>query len=257
MLKIFIGYDHRQPVSYNVLQYSILKNASVPVSITPIVLPQVNKVCGFRRHGLTPFTYSRFLVPYLCNYEGWALFLDIDILLLDDIKKLFDLANDKYTVMVSKNEHKFEWASVMLFNNAKCKHLTPDFISDENNKGLHQIRWADDAQIGDLPREWNHLVGYDNPRNDAKLVHYTQGVPAYDETESCEFSSNWHDYIDEMNSTAPWFNLMGQSVHAKTVEGFRVPNFLQGEALNHLIEQKKDALAKSSEFNSESEIAEC
>ena len=114
-MKIFIGYDGRQPISYTVLQSSIIRRTSEPVSIAPLVL----KTLPIKRQGLTPFTFSRFLVPHLCHYEGWALFLDIDILLLDDISKLFRLADDKYAIMVSKNEHKFEWASVMLFN---CGH---------------------------------------------------------------------------------------------------------------------------------------
>jgi lipopolysaccharide biosynthesis glycosyltransferase len=115
MLKVFIGYDHRQPISYNVLQHSVFRNSSKPVSITALKIDQL----PIGRTGLTPFTFSRFLVPYLCDYKGWALFLDSDILVKGDIAELFNLSDDKYTVMVSKNEKRFEWASVMLFNNEK------------------------------------------------------------------------------------------------------------------------------------------
>src|SRR3990167_6406606 len=98
------------------------------------------------RSFLTSFTFSRFLVPYLCHYEGWALFLDIDMILLDDIHELFCMADNQYAVMVSKNKVRFEWASAMLFN---CEHpanriLTPEFI--ETADRLHQISWLKEEE---------------------------------------------------------------------------------------------------------------
>jgi hypothetical protein len=233
MLKVFIGFDPRQPVSYNVLQQSIFTRSSKPISITPLVIEQL----PITRVGLTPFTYSRFLVPYLCNYEGWALFLDIDMLLNDDIAELFDYADDQYAVMVSKNEKKFEWASAMLFNCAKCKVLTPEFIenppNDENGKsiGLHTIEWVKPEEVGDLPREWNHLVGYDEPRNYAKLIHYTQGVPCFKETITSEYAEKWHDEHQYLNHAQPWEELMGNSVHAAVINGIKMPRFVAEQAL--------------------------
>lgn len=219
--KLFIGFDERQPVSFNVLQQSVLNTAKKPVSVTPLVISQL----PLKRQGLTPFTWSRFLVPYLCDYQGWALFLDIDIIIRHDLTELFELADDRYAVMVSKNEHKFEWASAMLFN---CGHpsnkvLTPAFIEHANN--LHQISWLKETEIGDFPREWNHLVGYDKERPDAKLVHYTQGVPAFDVTEDSEYAKEWHDLAENCMSTLPWEYLMGPSVHAVTVGGKRMPRY--------------------------------
>lgn len=227
MNRIFIGYDHRQPVSYNVLHHSILRHATEPVSITPLSL----KALPLKRQGLTPFTFSRFLVPWLCDYQGWALFLDIDMLLRDDISKLFKLADDKYAVMVSKNEHTFEWASAMLFNCAhdENKVLTPEYI--EIAEKLHGIHWVRDRNvIGDLPREWNHLVGYDTPRDDAKLVHYTQGVPYFPETKESEYAKDWNGEFKLMSSSMPWVSLMGNSVHAANVDGRLVPKFTVKQA---------------------------
>src|SRR5689334_15144840 len=185
MNRIFIGYDHRQPISYNVLQSSIIRRASKPVSITPLVL----NTLPITRQGLTPFTFSRFMVPYLCNYEGWVLFLDIDMLVLDDITKLFNMADDRYAAMVSKNDHKFEWASAILFNCEKCGILTPEYV--QTAKKLHGMEFLQEESIGDFPREWNHLIGYDEPRKDAKLAHYTQGIPAFPETETSEYAQEW------------------------------------------------------------------
>lgn len=220
MLRCFIGYDPRQPVSYNVLHQSIIVRCSRPIAITPLII----QTLPLRRVGLTPFTYTRFLVPWLCNYQGWALFLDIDMLLLDDISKLFDLADDRYAVMVSKNEkHRFEWASAMLFNCAKCRILTPEYI--EKADALHQIRWAKDEEIGDFPREWNHLVGYDDERTDARLVHYTQGIPCFPETSDSEYASQWNEERKWMNCSQPWSELMGPSIHAMVLDGKLVPKY--------------------------------
>jgi lipopolysaccharide biosynthesis glycosyltransferase len=228
MLKIFIGYDHRQPISYNVLQQSIFTKSSKPVSITPLVIEQL----PVKRMGLTPFTFTRFLVPYLCNYEGWGLFLDIDMLLKDDISKLFDLADEHYCVMAAKNSDprlNFERASVMLFNCAKCKILTPGYI--EVAKNLHGLAWAKEEEIGLLPPEWNHLVGYDDPNPNAKLVHYTQGVPCFPKTKECEYAQHWHQYHQSVNSALSWEELMGNSVHSALINGELVPKFIAKELL--------------------------
>ncbi len=220
MLKIFIGYDPRQQVSYNVLQSSIIKSASVPVSITPLIIEQL----PLQRRGLTPFTYTRFLVPYLCDFEGWALFLDADILVNHDISELFDLKDDKYSVIVRKGEKKFEWASVMLFNNAKNKILTPEYI--ESAEAIHTINWVQDEEIGDIPGEWNFLVGYDEPRHDVKLLHYTQGVPYWPETQYCDYGYLWKDEVQALTSALPWSHLMGTSVHAVDCNGYKLPKYL-------------------------------
>ena len=109
-LRIFIGVDHRQLISFNVLQQSIWRNSSVPVAITPLVInkpPFANDIVKdqlqLNRQGLTPFTFSRFMAPSECNYKGWALFLDSDMLLLGDVAELFKLATPEYSVMVVKH----------------------------------------------------------------------------------------------------------------------------------------------------------
>jgi len=218
-LRIFIGYDHRQPIAMNVLQFSIFRRSSKPVAITPIVLPTL----PMKRTGLTPFTYSRFLVPWLCDYQGWALFLDIDFLVLGDIAELFAQADDRYAAMVSKNPKKFEWASMILFN---CGHpanrvLTPDYVDDaERCRSPHTMDWLAPELVGGFPGEWNHLVGYDPPRNDAKAVHYTQGMPIFEETTGSEYREQWLAEHKDSNSVRPWQELMARSVHAgKTADG--------------------------------------
>jgi hypothetical protein len=220
MPRIFIGYDERQSVAYNVCRYSIERRSSVPVAITPLKLDTL----PLKREGLTRFTFSRFLVPWLCDYSGWALFMDSDVLLLNDVAGLWCSPTDtEQAVYVSKNPRRFEWPSVMLFG---CQHpanriLTPEYVSTAD--GLHHLSWLKEEEIGDLPREWNHLVGYDDPRTDAKAVHFTQGLPIFPETEGSEYAEQWRAEHKAMNSTKPWQETMGNSVHAAmTRDGRRV-----------------------------------
>lgn len=213
MIPIFIGYDPRQPVSFHALTQSILKHATRPVSITPLVL----ETLPIKRQGLTPFTYSRFLVPHLMDFRGHAIFVDIDTLLTGDIAELWAMRDYSKSVQVVPHEGhlKFERASVMLFCSEHCQKLTPNFI--ETADGLHTLDWCKPERIGTLPKEWNHLVGYDAPNPNAKLVHFTQGVPAFQETQDVEWAHEWRQAAFAAHSTLPWQELMGTSVHAKPV----------------------------------------
>lgn len=223
-LRVFIGYDPRQPVAYNVLAHSVWTRASKPVEITRLQL----SCLPMRRRGLTEFTYSRFLVPFLSEFEGYSVFLDSDMLCLGDIHELLalalvnelkqnnvDSAAKPYSVHVVKNVRRFEWPSMMVFNNAACKKLTVEFIEDSANS-LYDLVWA--SEVGELPADWNQIVGYDPPNRNAKLIHYTQGIPCWPETKSCEFADEWRRELKSMISTVSFADLMGKSVHAKPVQ---------------------------------------
>lgn len=218
MLRIFIGLDPRQPVAYHVLCSSIQRLSSKPVAITPLILNQL----PLERRGLTEFTFSRYLVPYLCNYEGQGLFIDSDMLLLDDIAKLFDSATGAAVDIVQfAGKFQFERPSVMLFNNEKCKSLTPEYIETGNPQSFD---WAE--SVGTLSPDWNHLVGYSLPNPSAKLIHYTQGVPGYKECRMCEYADEWFAEKDLMLSHCSWLEIMGESVHARPVID-RLKEFMQ------------------------------
>jgi lipopolysaccharide biosynthesis glycosyltransferase len=211
MIRIFVGYDPREAVAFSVLAHSIHARASVPVTIAPLKLSELSNVMTRERHPLqsTDFSFSRFLTPYLSEYAGWSLFMDCDMLVLDDIAGLYALRDDRFAVMVVKHDHvpkeqrkfldqpqtayqKKNWSSVMLFNNAKCRALTPEYINTASGLELHQFKWLDgDELIGELPARWNHLVGYHPPRRDAALVHYTLGGPYFEEYQNCEYAEEW------------------------------------------------------------------
>jgi hypothetical protein len=211
MIRVFIGFDSREAVAYGVLAHSINARASQPVAIAPVMLTQLKPVFRREKNPLqsTEFSFSRFLVPWMCGYEGWALFMDCDMLMLEDVAKLWDLREERHAVQVVKHDHvpkedtkflgavqtryqKKNWSSVMLMNCAKCTALTPDYVNQASGLDLHQFKWlGGDEAIGAIPSAWNHLVGYDPPRRDASLVHFTIGGPWFDAYRGSEYAPEW------------------------------------------------------------------
>jgi len=218
VIRVFIGFDSRMPGVSGVLAHSIQARSSQPVAIGLLSLKQLQRVFNRARNPLqsTEFSFSRFLVPYLCDYQGWAVFMDNDMLVLDDIAKLWTLRDDRFAVQVVKHDHKPQehvkflgekqtpygkknWSSVILFNCEKCKALTPEYVNSASGLELHQFKWLDnDALIGALPHRWNHLVGYDAPNPDVSLVHYTLGGPYFAATRDCEYAAEWFQEREEM-----------------------------------------------------------
>lgn len=208
MLRVYVGFDPRQPIAYNVLQSSIQRHTKQQVAVLPLKLDDL----PIKRRGLTDFTYSRFLVPYLSGFTYESVFMDADIVVRGDIAELFQCFDRTCCVQVMQEQARFEWASVMLFNNYKCRVLTPEYVDDPKH-GLLDLAWAE--KVGTLPAEWNQCVGYTEPRDDAKLYHYTQGVPVWYETQGNPEDIFWHEEFAEMKRTCGWKELMGTSVHAK------------------------------------------
>ena len=211
MIQVFIGYDTREKATFTVCSHSILARASQPVSITPIMLSQLGHIFDRPRHSLqsTEFSFSRFLTPYLSKFEGWSLFMDGDMVVLEDICNLWNLRDENYAVQVVKHKHepietkkfldqpqsKYEkknWSSVMLFNNAKCKALSPEYVNSASGLELHQFKWLEsDKLIGELPLKWNYLADYNKEAVQPALIHYTKGGPYFNNYEDCQFADIW------------------------------------------------------------------
>lgn len=210
---VYIGFDSKEVVAYHVLSQSILEKSSIPVSFTPIVLDNLGKIFTRERNALqtTEFSFSRFLVPYLSNYEGWSLFADCDMLMRTDIAKLWELRDDRYAAMCVKHDYvpkvetkflgqvqtKYEkknWSSVILFNNAKCRKLDPGYVNTATGLELHQFKWLESEElIGELPPTWNWLVNEYEHNEAANLVHFTDGGPYFDEYKNDDYAQEWFD----------------------------------------------------------------
>jgi lipopolysaccharide biosynthesis glycosyltransferase len=216
-VRIFIGYDQREAVAYHACCQSLIANSSKLLQITPLAL---NHLRGYHeRHGdgSNAFIYSRFLIPFLCDYSGWAIYLDGDMIVRDDIAKLWRLRDPWCAVQVVQQTYKTKfagkylansnvdyprknWSSVILWN---CSHyanrkLTPDLVQDASGADLHRFTWIPDERIGALPPHWNHLV-MEHDRNDYQsLYHYTIGTPCFPEYADCEHANYWWDVAAAM-----------------------------------------------------------
>lgn len=224
MKNIYIGYDTREDVAYQVSKYS-LESKSKNIQVFPLKLGELRERNLYWRDedklGSTEFTFSRFLIPELNNFEGWALFCDCDLLFLKDVNELFNLTDDKFAVMCVQHDYtpkegvkmdgkvqtiypRKNWSSVVLWNcsHPSNKQINKDLVNDSNTTGkyLHRFSWLEDGEIGSIPHAWNWLAGwYKEPQDGSpKAVHYTEGGPWFENYRFCEYHQEWKDTLSEM-----------------------------------------------------------
>ena len=211
-IPIFIGYDPREAIAYHTCVNSIIRHASRPVAIVPVALNLFNDYKETHNDGSNHFIYTRFLVPHLMGFSGWAIFIDGDMIVRDDITKLWDMCDPFKDVMVVKHNYKTRmpvkylgsknedyprknWSSVILWNCSSFpnRQLTPEFIEKSTGAELHRFTWLDDSRIGELPIEWNWLPDELGENPDAKLLHYTLGTPCFTDFANTTMAEVWHN----------------------------------------------------------------
>jgi lipopolysaccharide biosynthesis glycosyltransferase len=221
-MKVFVGYDVREDIAYQVCEYSLKKYNSL-VEVIPLKQKELREAGTYTRAidplSSTEFTFTRFLVPYLADYKGWAVFVDCDFVFVDDVAKLFDKADDRYAVMVVKHDYnpkedfkmdgckqlpypRKNWSSTILWN---CGHpansgITPDIVNSQTGQYLHRFQWLKDDEIGSLGPEWNWLAGWYNEPQDGqpKAIHFTEGGPWFKEYRRCPYHKIWKQHLREM-----------------------------------------------------------
>lgn len=215
-MKVFVGYDSREDIAYEVCRESMTKKSSKYLDIKPL------KQDALRKEGLywrdkdplssTEFTFTRFLTPYLAGYEGWALFCDCDFLFRHDVSEVLEFCDESKAVMVVKHDYqpkenskmdgsvqtkypRKNWSSFMLMN---CGHeasrvLTPDLVNTESGMYLHQFKWLTDDLIGELPIAYNYLEGWYSQEDcpDPIAVHFTRGGPWFRDYIDVEYGKEW------------------------------------------------------------------
>jgi lipopolysaccharide biosynthesis glycosyltransferase len=214
-INLYVGYDEREAIAYHVFCHSVIKNTSIPVKITPLVLSQLKEFNETHQDRSNDFVYSRFLTPYLNEFDGWAIFADGDMICQADLKELIGMADTSKALMVVKHDYQTKasikylgninenyprknWSSLILWNCSHPKHkiLTPEFVSKQTGKFLHRFSWLDDNDIGELPIEWNWLACEYEKNTDAKLIHYTLGTPCFKDFRDTDMAEIWYDYYE-------------------------------------------------------------
>lgn len=212
MIRLFCGFDPREAVGFHAFMQSVVEKTEC-VQIIPLT--------GNQRDGTNSFTYARFLVPYLCDWSGWAIFADgSDMLLRADLEELWAHRKAGYAVQVVKHEYQTKhpvkyvgtelesanvdyprknWSSLMLWD---CGHymnrkLTPEFVEKQPGSYLHRFEWLPDERIGELPAEWNWLDEY-GENKEAKLLHWTTGIPGFYEYRNAPHAEEWKDAVRKL-----------------------------------------------------------
>lgn len=243
-LSIYIGFDSREAAATEVAAHSIRRRANSPVNIQYLKHRELRKKGIFTRAWLvdaltggytdlvdnkpfsTEFSHTRFLVPHLMNHQGWALFMDADMVCLSDIAKLFALRDESKAIMCVKHNHvikgesvkmddriqlgytKKNWSSFVLWN---CGHpansrLTPEFISTAKGADLHRFSWLPESLIGELPIGYNYIPGV-SPKLPIEsggrplVIHYTEGGPWFENCRNVPYADYWLDEYEDWQAS--------------------------------------------------------
>jgi len=215
-IRLYVGFDQREACVYHTFCQSVIEHASQPVEFIPLATNMLH--FDGQQDGTNAFIYSRYLIPLMQDYEGWAIFCDGDMVVTEDITNLWDLRDDRYAVQVVKHDYftkfhtkyiktplenenlhyeKKNWSSVILWN---CGHpsnriLNRNVVREAGGRFLHRFSWLNDEEVGELPKEWNHLVLEYESDNNAKLYHYTLGAPGFEYYANRDHADVWHRYF--------------------------------------------------------------
>jgi len=210
-IPVFVGYDPREAIAYHVCANSIIRNASAPVAIIPVALNLFTDYKETHGDNSNHFVYTRFLVPYLMDFKGRAIFIDGDMVVRGDIIELYESLKTAHDVAVVKHDYKTRmpvkymgapnedyprknWSSVIVWDcqSYPNRRLTPDFVQKQPGSFLHRFSWIDDDRIQALPMEWNWLPDELGENTEAKLLHYTLGTPCFHEFADTTQAAEWH-----------------------------------------------------------------
>jgi lipopolysaccharide biosynthesis glycosyltransferase len=216
VIPLYFGFDEREEIGSHVFCSSVIHHASRPVSLIPLHLPLFRSFYApGLRDGTNAFIYTRFLIPFLQGFRGWAIFADgADMICKTDIAQLWALRDEYKAVMVAPHDYKTKHArkyvgtkmeadnrdyprknqsSLMLVN---CAHfawrqMNPETVTAMSGEDLHRFSWIPDDQIGLLPLEWNWIVDEYGANKDAHLLHWTAGIPGFPHYANAPHAADW------------------------------------------------------------------
>ena len=215
LLNIYIGYEPAESIAWHTMAHSLYSKSSKPIALIPL---NDDNLKGLYTRPRDPnqsnsFSFTRFLVPFLNEFKGYAIYFDCDQMLRVDVNEIFEEVknNPGKAVYVVKhnytpsNNKKYlntqqlpyprkNWSSVVVWDCSHPSNMKVDleFVNSSTPMTLHRFLWLDDDEIGGLDIKWNWLVGeYENPPKDVKNVHWTVGGPYFNEYRDADFSDEW------------------------------------------------------------------
>lgn len=215
MLKIYVGYDTREDIAWQVCRHSLRRHSGQDLPIYPLKQAALRELGLYQRpvdqSATTEFSLTRFLTPYLAAHDGWTIFCDCDFLFTVDVHTVLEGLDTSKAVYVVQHDYvpanaikmdskqqttypRKNWSSFMLFNNAHpaVKALTPEVVNTQTPAYLHRLQWAQDKDIGALPLTWNFLEGeYPKPAETPAVIHYTNGGPWFDNWQQVDYADLW------------------------------------------------------------------
>lgn len=199
-IRVFIGTEPKTEIARKVLQHSILRRTEDNVAFTPMI----GSEWEYDRDGIqfgTGFSLRRWMIPAYCQWQGRAIYLDADQIVLSNISELWD--RTKTPFKFPKGERAVRWSegcsawmtyqvdkfrskpwpqtSVMVIDCAAAKsqwgwhlpevikHLRKHKSRDDYVKFMHAT-WMEPPPA-QIESSWNRLMSYKH--NDTKLLHFT------------------------------------------------------------------------------------
>lgn len=209
-MNIYIGWDSKYSIASSVCKKSILMNTNHQYECHYLKRDEIKGFTRREPNESTEFTFTRFLVPLLNNWEGYAVFCDNDFLFLDNISRMLMKINPHKAVSVVKHKYKPKdktkmndkpqinyprknWSSLMVWN---CSHpsnkvLTLDYINKSSASDLHEFRWLKNNEIGEIDYTWNYLTDW-YTEGEPKALHFTTGGPWLKGYENAKYANDWH-----------------------------------------------------------------
>lgn len=214
--KIYVGYDSREDIAWQVCRHSILRHASTDIPVHPLKQTALRELGLYTRDAdkgaSTEFSLTRFLTPFLAANDGWSIFVDCDFLFTKDVNEVFRDLDPAKAVYVVQHDYtptnavkmdgkaqsvypRKNWSSFIAFNGANehVKALTPDVVNAASPAHLHRFSWLpSDDLIGALPLEWNFLEGeYPKPAETPACIHFTNGGPWFEDWKGVDYADLW------------------------------------------------------------------
>lgn len=188
-IRVFVGCDPNDCdlEQMMVLDYSIRRHCSRPVDIHWMQLsrdPQSfwysnpDQQQGWRSESwVTPFSGFRWGIPAFCNYQGKAIYMDTDVMVLCDLAEIWDQAFESGKVVMAKGGQQSWRFCVSMWDCAAAKDHLPAIDELRGKPEIHhQLKKyykLHTEVIQPFDTQYNNIDGENSPIEQIKILHYS------------------------------------------------------------------------------------